>query len=255
MVSLSVNQHVIRDVRLVIFDKDGTLIELYHYWSQMVALRARFICEALGLRADHEPGLRWAMGVDEAAGRLKPEGPVGLKKRQEVIHASEAHLAGLGRGAAGRACTEAFCRADEESCRDPGRFIRPIPGAQALIEALHQSGCRVAVATVDLTQRARRVFDFLGWSGAIDFLVGADAVGRPKPDPEMVDLVLAKLRVGRHQAVMVGDAPTDVEMGRRAGLKASIGVLSGMATADALQAITPFVVRDVSQILLDVRRN
>ena len=49
MIDLSVDSKVIHDVGLVIFDKDGTLIELYHYWSQMVALRARIICEALGL--------------------------------------------------------------------------------------------------------------------------------------------------------------------------------------------------------------
>jgi phosphoglycolate phosphatase-like HAD superfamily hydrolase len=45
MVALSVNSKIIQDVGLVIFDKDGTLIELYHYWSQMVALRARLICD------------------------------------------------------------------------------------------------------------------------------------------------------------------------------------------------------------------
>ena len=75
---------------LVIFDKDGTLIELYPYWSQMVALRARIICETLGLGTEHEPGLRWALGVDEKAGRLRQDGPVGLKKR---VHGAGVHAA------------------------------------------------------------------------------------------------------------------------------------------------------------------
>ncbi|MCU0561429.1 MAG: HAD family hydrolase [Desulfobacterales bacterium] len=255
MVSLSVNQCLIRDVRLVIFDKDGTLIELYRYWSQMVALRARLICRALGLEAEHEPGLRGAMGLDDAAGRLKPEGPVGLKKRAAVIQAAAAYLAGCGRGDAGLVCTQAFDRADEESCRDPGRFIRPIPGAGSLIGALRRNGCRVAVATVDLSQRARLALDFLGWSARVDLVAGGDAVRRPKPDPEMVELILAELGVDRSRAVMVGDAATDVEMGRRAGLKASIGVLSGMAAADALMEFTPHIARDVSQILLASDKN
>jgi phosphoglycolate phosphatase len=248
VVSLSVNQHAIHDVRLVIFDKDGTLIELYHYWSRMVALRARFICKALDLGAEHEPGLRWAMGVDEAAGRLKPEGPVGLKKRQAVIEAAAAYLAGCGRRQAGPVCTDAFNRADEESRRNLERFIRPIPGARLLIETLRQNGCLVAVATVDLGQRAQLAIDFLGWSDLIALVVGGEAVRHPKPDPEMVHLILAELGVGRSQAVMVGDAPTDVEMGRRAGLKASIGVLSGMGSADELRSFTPFIARDLSQL-------
>ena len=73
MASLSVDRRVIPGVDLVVFDKDGTLIELYHYWSQMVALRARLIREALGLDGEHEAGLRWALGVDEKAVRLRPD--------------------------------------------------------------------------------------------------------------------------------------------------------------------------------------
>jgi phosphoglycolate phosphatase-like HAD superfamily hydrolase len=47
---------------------------------------------------------------------------------------------------------------------------------------------------------------------------------------------------------MVGDALTDVEMGLNAGLKASIGVLSGFATAEQLRTLTPFVAQDASEI-------
>ena len=61
MVDLLIESSVIRDVGLVIFDKDGTLIELYHYWSQMVALRARLICEAPG--AGHGARVRPAVGA------------------------------------------------------------------------------------------------------------------------------------------------------------------------------------------------
>jgi len=155
MIDLSVNSNVIHDVGLVIFDKDGTLIELYHYWSQMVALRARLICEVLGLGHEHETGLRWALGVDERAGRLRPEGPVGLKKREIVIQAATDYLDGIGHRDTLRLCKQAFGRADEISSVDLGRFIRPIRGAVSLMSALRDRGCRVALATVDLSQRAR----------------------------------------------------------------------------------------------------
>jgi phosphoglycolate phosphatase-like HAD superfamily hydrolase len=49
---------------------------------------------------------------------------------------------------------------------------------------------------------------------------------------------------------MVGDALTDIQMGLNAGLKASIGVLSGFATAEQLRTLTPFVVHDVSELNL-----
>jgi phosphoglycolate phosphatase len=246
--SLSVGPSIIPDVDLVVFDKDGTLIELYHYWSQMVALRAQFISEALGLDAEHEAGLRWALGVDEKAGRLRPEGPVGLKKREIVVQAAVDYLAGAGRLETKSACAAAFERADEESSRDLARFVRPTPGAEALVDALHSHGCHVAVATVDISRRAQLAVDLLGVGGKIDLVVGADQVTCAKPAPDMLHLILKTLAIQPSRAVMVGDALTDLQMGLNAGLKASIGVLSGLATAEQLRTLTPFVVPDASAI-------
>lgn len=248
MIDLSVDSQVIRGIGLVVFDKDGTLIELYHYWSQMVALRAQLIGEALGLERRQEDGLRWALGVDGQAGRLLPEGPVGLKKREVVIKAATDYLEGIGHKNILRLCEEAFERADEISARDLGRFIRPIPGAIPLVRALHEHGCRVAIATVDVSRRARQAMEFLGVNDWLDLVIGGEEVARSKPDPEMIHLILDRLGVERSHAVMVGDALNDVQMGLSAGLKASIGVLTGFATRDQMQAVTPFVARDVSAL-------
>ena len=181
----------------MIFDKDGTLIELYHYWSQMVALRARLIREALGLGMEHESGLRWALGVDERAGRLRPEGPVGLKKREIVIKAGTDYLDGIGHRDTLRLCGQAFERADEISSAELGRFIRPIRGAVSLMAALHDRGCRVALATVDVSRRARLAMEFMGVNDTLDLIVGGEEVARSKPDPEMIHIILDRLGVDR----------------------------------------------------------
>jgi phosphoglycolate phosphatase len=253
MIDLAVSTKVIHDVGLVIFDKDGTLIELYHYWSQMVALRARIISEALDLGAEHEAGLRWALGVDEKAGRLRSEGPVGLKKREIVLKAATDYLALIGHRDTLGLCEQAFERADEISSGALRRFIRPIQGAVSLMGALHDRGCCVALATVDVGRRARLAMEFMGVNDTIDLIVGGEEVARAKPDPEMIHIILHRLGIGRSQAVMVGDALSDVQMGIKAGLKASIGVLTGFATAEQMRTLTPFIARDVSE--LSVRKS
>jgi len=85
--------------------------------------------------------------------------------------------------------------------------------------------------------------------------VGADQVARAKPAPDMLHLILKTLAVSPSRAVMVGDALTDIQMGLNAGLKASIGVLTGLATAEQLRTLTPFVAKDLSEILLDLSKN
>nr|HPN98496.1 hypothetical protein [Syntrophorhabdaceae bacterium] len=75
MVDILIGEDVIRDVNLMIFDKDGTLMELYHYWSQMVAMRAKIITERLKLNDILLDGLMYEMGVDTKVGRLRQGGP------------------------------------------------------------------------------------------------------------------------------------------------------------------------------------
>jgi len=114
--------------------------------------------------------------------------------------------------------------------------------------ALRDGGCRVALATVDVSWRARLAMEFMGVNDTLDLIVGGEEVAHSKPDPEMIHIILGRLGIEQSQVVMVGDALNDVQMGLNAGLKASIGVLTGFATADQLRALTPFVARDVSEI-------
>jgi len=90
--------------------------------------------------------------------------------------------------------------------------------------------------------------EFLGVIDAFDLIVGGEEVAGGKPDPEMIHMILDRLGIDRSQAVMVGNAISDVQMGISAGVKACIGVLTGFATAEEFRTFTPFIARDVSEI-------
>lgn len=248
MVNLGINGQLIRDVKLVIFDKDGTLMELYTYWSQMVGLRARLICQKMNLGKEYENGLIYNMGVDVKAGKLRPEGPVGILKREIVLQAAVDYLVSTGHMNVYDTCFEAFEVVDSISSTNLQQFIKPIAGARELVELLSNKGCKVVVATTDRTDRARLAMEFLGFGDKINLVIGADMVKKAKPDPEMVYMVLECLKIDKSNAVMVGDAITDIQMGLNAGLKASIGVLTGLTPAHELRKITHFILDDISKI-------
>lgn len=248
MVDICVRGEVIRDVDLVIFDKDGTLLELYHYWSQMVALRAKIIGERLNLNDALIDELMYEMGVDKKVGRLRPTGPVGLKKREIVLQAAVDYLKKNGFSNAYDICQDSFMEVDNLSLTMLGTLLKPINGALSLVETLHRNRCKVAVATTDRGDRAKLAMDFLGFGDKIDLIVGADQVKKPKPDPEIAHIILDNLKISPSNAIIVGDAETDVLVGVNARLKASIGVLTGFASFEDLKRITPYVVQDVSEI-------
>jgi len=248
MVNINVNNQTIEGIDLVIFDKDGTLMDLYHYWSQMVGLRAEFICQELGLDAKHYDNLLYGMGVDSKVGKLRPEGPVGLKKRDIVLQAAVDYLTSAGYPDTHDLCFEAFKEVDRFSSENLKRFIRSIDGANDIVNTLSENGCKIAIATTDVTERAKLAMEFLGIANKIDFIVGADMVSNSKPDPEMINVILNTLNIDKSNTAMVGDAITDVQLGINADLKASIGVLTGLSSYDQLKMITPYVANGISDL-------
>lgn len=248
MVDLGIAEKTVKGVELVIFDKDGTLVELYNYWSKMVGRRVELARERLGYGKELAEMIMYAMGVDTSAGMLRPNGPVGLKKRETVMQAMVDTLEANGYPETLHLCEEVFGDVDAESIAHLSELIKPVEGLYPLISALRKNGCRIAVATTDITERAQVALKHLGIAGSVDAVAGQDRVARPKPAPDMVELILEELNVAREKTVVVGDAITDVEMGINAGVLASIGVESGLTPREELLAKTPLVIKDISGI-------
>jgi len=250
VVNLEVNSNIIENVGLVIFDKDGTLMDLYNYWSSMVGYRVELIKQRLGFNDTQKKEIMYAMGVDLANKRLRSEGPVGIKKREIVMAAMENSLSGMGFCGIHDLCFEIFGEADKMSLEHLPEIVKPVKGMHELINALHERLCHIAIATTDKTERAKLAIKFLEISDKVDIVVGEDMVKNYKPYPDMINFILNSLSVDKDSAVMVGDAIADIEMGNNAGLKASIAVCSGIASKGQFLGKTKHVVQDISEITI-----
>lgn len=248
MADIKVNDQIIKGIDLMIFDRDGTLIDLYHYWSQMIGKRAELICQKFKLDGDHMEKMMFEMGVDSKSKKLRPDGPVGIKKREIVMQAAIDYLHQLRIEDGHSACLEAFSKVDEISKDKLDTLIKAIDGTHELIDALHKKGCETAIATTDKTERAKISMGFLNLLDKMSFIIGADGVERSKPAPDMIDLILGELKINKDRTVMVGDAETDIKMGINAGIKANIAVCSGITPCAELSGLTQYVIDDISKI-------
>ncbi len=101
--------------------------------------------------------------------------------------------------------------------------VMPCEGINSVLERL-QGTVSLAVFT-GASRRAAEIL--LGAAGLLDHfsvLVGGDEVGKPKPDPAGIRKACSLIPVDVDSAVYVGDAPTDLEAARRAGV---IGAAAG----------------------------
>ena len=248
MVQLEINENIIDNIELVIFDKDGTLVDLYNYWENMISFRVESAQRKLGFDESKNNDIMYAMGVDVENGRLRSEGPVGLKKREIVMQAMMDSLADIGFPDTYDTCFQIFKEVDEQSVNHLNDIVKPVNGMHELINSLYEKDCKIAIATTDKTARADLAMRHLGISEKMDIVVGEDLVANCKPHPDMANLILKELSVDKENTVIVGDAITDIEMGFNAGLKASIGVCSGLTSERKLGEKTDYVIEDISMI-------
>ena len=116
--------------------------------------------------------------------------------------------------------------------------ISPMPGAVELFAACRVLGIKVCLSTGFAPVTRDAIVDALGWRSLVDlFLSPADA-GRGRPWPDMP--LTALLRLGGDSVAslaVVGDTPSDVESGLRAGAGLVVGVLSGDCARPELEAV------------------
>lgn len=99
------------------------------------------------------------------------------------------------------------------------------------------------------------ILEQLGVAPLVDYLVGPESVTHRKPHPEPVLKVLQGLDVTAHESIFVGDAATDIQAARAAGV-VSCAATFGYGSAESLLAESPgYVINDFAELLGLVRAN
>lgn len=232
---------------LIVFDKDGVLLDFHFLWAAVTRARAAAIAEAAG-RPGLAPALLGLLGL-EAGDRVRPEGllAVGTRDESRVAAATLLHQHGLPWHRARAAARLGFETADAGV--DRTALTRALPGVPAAARALQAAGWRLAIATTDETDGARHFLGVCGLAALFTSVVGADRVPASKPDPAMFHLACAEAGVAPARALMVGDVDLDLLMGRAAGAAATIGVLSGVGDHALLAPHADYVLRSVAALV------
>lgn len=130
---------------------------------------------------------------------------------------------------------------EEPFVRESYRMAHLVPlfdGVRELLRDLREAGFRLAVATGKSGPRARSLLQQLEVLDQFEHVIGSDEIARPKPAPDIVLHALELLGAAPQDAVMVGDAVTDLASARGASV-AAIAALWGESDEAALLAEKP----------------
>ena len=188
-------------IRAVVFDWDGTLLDSYHADATAYQVMFRTL------------GIEW--GIAELEKHYSPNW-------HRVYRA-----AGIPRGR----WTEA-----DRLWRQAYTHLRPalMPGTRRVLRLVARNHV-MALVTSGNGMRVRGQLREFGLAQLFRVAVFGEDARHKKPHPAALKLALARLRLKPEECVYVGDSPEDIEMARRAGVRA-IAVLGPFPNHERLRA-------------------
>jgi phosphoglycolate phosphatase len=235
--------------RLIIFDKDGTLIDFTATWVPLIRKRVSFLLKKLGRDGEMETLLLRSWGIDPVSGKVDPRGPCPVSPRSDeiVIGTMALYQHGYPWDESKQWVTEAFDEADADG--NWREKVVPIKGIQTFLSGLKRDGFHTALATNDERKDTEAILNHLSMDGLFDVVLCSGEVNPAKPYPETIFTICRKLSVHPHETVMVGDSVTDMMMGKRAGVALTIGILEGGVTPkEELEKVADFVVDSIQDL-------
>ena len=230
-------------IDLVVFDKDGTLIDFHAMWGGWALELGRRLDGAT--RRPVAGDVFAAIGFDPVNGRARAGAPLAVATMGEIAEIVAAVIR--------RWCPSvAAARRAVESAwfaPDPVRSAIPTTDLATLFGRLRDSDRLIAVATTDDRAPTEATLRGLGIRPLVSALAcGDDGVG-VKPDPAMVLALCTALRTAPDRVAVVGDTPADLTMGRAAGIGRVIGVLSGVGERAELEPFADAILGSIGELI------
>ena len=237
-------------VRLIVFDKDGTLFDFHHLWSTWSARLLRLVVTG---RDDEErlyQTLCESLGYDTHTDRVLHDSPLSVAPTADLPLTIATVLYGQGFG-----WTEATNLADQALERrgselDLAAAVRPIGDIAGLFRRLRQAGISIAVVTTDERLITEPMLELGGIADMVDFIACSDDGLPIKPAPDAVLAACKHTGIAPLETIVVGDNAADMQMGRRAGVRLCVGVLSGGAGAGDLESHADVVLVSIHDIVV-----
>jgi phosphoglycolate phosphatase len=225
------------DIRAILFDKDGTLLDFNAAWAPAYETASRFA--AGGDRKMAETFLK-TTGMDletriSAAGSLLAAG-----------NSSEIAAAWIEAGAAFE--TAVLAAELDRIFVDRMHDAAPLPGIAQSVETLSKRGFTLGVASSDSEAAIRAFLEGSGLAPKFAFVTGYDTGHGPKPEPGMVHGFAAALGLALSEIAVIGDNTHDLEMARSAGAGLAIGVLSGTSKRHDLEHMADVVLDSAADL-------
>lgn len=117
-------------------------------------------------------------------------------------------------------------------------YTRLLPEVVDTLTKMKKRGFMQSLATNKTVTEAERLLSELGVSEYFDLMAGFLSVEKPKPEPDMILYILDKLGVEPDEAILLDDTSVGLMAGIRAGVH-TVGITTGNNTLEQIIVVEP----------------
>lgn len=207
------------NIKLIIFDLDGTLADAYPAITQSF----NYTMKKLNYPAQNALVIRKAAGWGDA-NLLEP-----FVKKQDLKKA-----------------LDIYRRHHKASLLKRSRLF---PRAKRVLDYLKNKGYKLAVASNRPTKFSGILIRKLKLKRYFGYVLCADKLRHIKPHPEILNKIIQRFAVAKKQALYVGDMTIDAQAGRRAKVNTIIVTTGSSSKKEIIKEKPCLVIRSLADLL------
>lgn len=248
MINLKTKDWEINNIETIIFDKDGTFIDLHYFWGKMTELRAKEIVRRYNAPAGTFEKLCQYLGYNLEIGEMYPDGITALYSRSKIIEIFKDNLLEENINISISELEEIFDTVSEKFYKNITEFTMPIPSSIEFIKKVHAKGVKLGIVTSDSIISTNLTLKHFRWKELFTSVIGRESSLETKESGIPTKLALKELEANPETTVMIGDAPMDYISAKNAGIERIILVATGQISFKELQKISEFSVSSLREL-------
>ena len=238
----------IDNIDTVLFDKDGTFIDLHYFWGKMTEMRAEKVIEEFSIEKANFEKLCNYLGYDIETKKMNPDGITALYSRVKIIEIFRDKLEELDIKTTNKKLTEIFDSVSLEFYENINEYTKPIVEAIEFIKELKELGIKLGIVTSDSIESTNITLKNFGWEDLFDVVIGRESSNETKESGIPTKMALKKLNASPQSTIMIGDAPMDYISAKNAEIKKTILVTTGQVSKNELLKYSPYVVNSLKDL-------
>lgn len=250
MINLKTKDWKIENIDTILFDKDGTFVDLHYFWGKMSEMRSRECIRIFQLNDAVFEKLCLSLGYNVKTGKMLKNGITALYSRPKIIEIFTKNLISLGTCATEKQVEEIFDRVSQEFYKNLPKYTRPIKEAIDFIKKIKLANIKTGIVTSDSIESTELTIKHFGWENLFNVAIGRESTKETKESGVPIKLALEKINANAETAIMIGDAPMDYIAAEKAGINKTILVATGQISKEDLSQTSCYTLNSLKELEL-----